>query len=100
MKTVAEGLDFESVIDGDGRIGVPEEILRRLGAQAGSRVRVRLMPAVIAAALARKNVTTEEVDLIASVQLESQANVISFLLAEGALATGRRKPQRTKGRRK
>jgi hypothetical protein len=37
MKTVAEGLDFESVIDGDG-----------------------------------------------------QANVISFLLAEGVLATGRR----------
>ena len=100
MKTEGEGLEFESAIDGDGKIGVPAEVLRRLGAHAGSRVRVRLIPAVIAAALERKNVTMEEVKRIASVQLESQANVISFLLAEGVLAPGGGKPPRTEGRKK
>jgi hypothetical protein len=100
MKKDAEGLDFESAIDGDGKIGVPGEVLRRLGAHAGSRVRVRLIPAVIAAALERKNVTTEEVERIASVQLESQANVISFLLAEGVLSPAGGKRTRTKGRKK
>jgi hypothetical protein len=41
-----------------------------------------------AAALERKNVTAEEVERIASVQLESKEQVISFLLAEGVLAPG------------
>ena len=100
MKPDGEGLEFESSIDGDGKIIVPGDVLRRLGAHAGSRLRVRVMPAVIAAALGRKNVTADEVERIASLQLESQANVISFLLTEGLLAPGGGKPPRTKGRKK
>ena len=100
MKTEEEVFEFESSIDGEGKIGVPGEVLRRLGAHAGSRVRVRLIPAVIAAALGRRNVTIDEVERIAALQLEPQANVISFLLAEGVLATGGGRHQRTKGRKK
>jgi hypothetical protein len=98
MKKNGEGFDFESAIGGDGKIAVPESVLHSLGAQAGARVRVRLMPAVIAATLERKHVTAEEVERIATVQLESQAQVISFLLAEGVLAPGGGKRLRTKGR--
>jgi hypothetical protein len=100
MKGKGEGLDFESAIADDGKIEVPEQVLRNLGAHAGLRVRVRLMPAVIAASLGRKHVTAEEVERIASVQLESQAQVISFLLAEGVLAPGGGRRLRTKGRKK
>jgi hypothetical protein len=100
MKKDGEGLDFESAIDGDGKIAVPAEVLRLLGAHAGSRVRVHLTPAAVAAALGRKNVTTGEVERIAALQLESEARVISFLLAEGALAPGGRAPLRKKGRAK
>jgi hypothetical protein len=100
MKRNGEELEFESGIGGDGKIDVPENVLRSLGAHAGSRVRVRLTPAVIAASLERNRVTAEEVERIASVQLESQAQVISFLLAEGVLAPGGGKPLRTKGRAK
>ena len=100
MKTEGEGFEFESSIDGEGKIGVPGEVLRRMGAHAGSRVRVRLMPAVIAAALGRRNATIDEVERIAALQLESQTSVISFLLAEGVLATGGTRHRRTKGRKK
>ena len=100
MKEDGEGFDFESAIDRDGRIAVPGEVVRHLGLRAGSRVRVRLMPAAIAAALGRKNVTAGEVERIASLQLESQARVISFLLAEGVLAPGGGTPLRPKGRKK
>jgi hypothetical protein len=100
MKTEGEGFEFESSIDGEGKIGVPGEVLRRMGAHAGSRVRVRLMPAVIAAALGRRNATIDEVERIAALQLESQASVISFLLAEGVLATGGTGHRRAKGRKK
>ncbi len=100
MKGNGRGLDFEAVIGGDGRIEVPGEVLHRLPANRPSRVRVRLMPAVLAAALERKNVTVEEVERIASVQLESQQQVISFLLAEGTLAGGGGAHHREKGRTK
>jgi hypothetical protein len=99
MKGKGEGLEFETAIGGDGRIDVPREVLHRLGAHAGSRMRVRLMPAVIAAALERKNVTAEEVQRIAAVQLETSEQVISFLLAEGALAPRRGTGRRAKGRK-
>jgi hypothetical protein len=98
MKTGGEVFDFESVIGGDGKIRVPGEVLRRMGAHAGSRMRIRLIPAVIASALERTNVTTEEMERIASVQLESQARVITFLLAEGVLEPGAGKGPRKKGR--
>jgi hypothetical protein len=88
MKGQSGGLDFETVIDAGGRIEVPEGILSRPGTQAGSRVRVRLVPAGIADALERRNVTDEEVDRIAAVQLEERGQVIAFLLAEGALSPG------------
>ena len=79
---------------------MPREVLHRLGAHAGSRLRVRLMPALIAAALERKHVTTEEVQRIAAVQLESTEQVISFLLVEGALAPGQGTVRRAKGHKK
>jgi len=100
MKGKSEGFEFEGDIGGDGRIGVPGEILERLAHYAGSRLRVRLMPAVIAEALERRNVTAEEVERIASVQLESREQVISFLLSEGVLSTGAAGAGRRKGRRK
>jgi len=94
------GFDFEGLIGSDGKIEVPGAILERLGSGAGSRMRVRLMPAVIAEALERKNVTAEEVERIASVQLESREQVISFLLSEGVLSRGGGKAGRARGRRK
>jgi len=98
VKRNRESLDFETAIGRDGKIDVPEEILHRLAAHGGSRVRVRLIPAAIAAELERRNVTPEEVERIASVQLESPEQVISFLLAEGVLAPRGGTARRAKGR--
>jgi hypothetical protein len=100
MKGKDAGLDFEAVIGADGKIGVPGEILRRLGTHAGSPLRVRLLPEVLARALERKNVTAGEVETIAGVQLEDREQVIAFLLAEGSLAPGRRSRRTVKGRAK
>ena len=77
--------DFEAVIGPDGTIRVPGGILSRAGTGPGSRVNVRLLPAGIAKALERRNVTDAEVDRIAGLQLEPREQVIAFLLAEGSL---------------
>lgn len=77
--------DFETVIGADGKIQVPGGVLSRAGTGPGSRVKVTLLPAGIAKALERRNVTAAEVDRIAGLQLESREQVIAFLLAEGSL---------------
>lgn len=100
MKGNDEGLEFEAVIGADGRIAVPGEIVRRLGSHAGSPLRVRLLPEVLAEALERNDVTAAEVERIAAVQLEDREQVITFLLAEGALSPGRRGARAVKGRAK
>ena len=100
MNTGGGSFDFEAMIDGDGRIEIPADVLDRLGSGAGTLMRVRLVPARIAAALERKNVTPEEVDRIAGLQLESREQVMAFLLAEGALACAGGATRRKKGRKR
>lgn len=100
MKGKGEGTHFEAVIGADGRVEVPQPILVRLGAQAGSRVRVHLIPAHIAEALERYGVTPGELERIAAVQLEPEEQVIAFLLAEGMFARAPGARRRAGGRKK
>jgi hypothetical protein len=98
MTGTDEGREFDAVIGADGVIRVPADILRTI--DGDGRMRVRLTPVVIAEELERRNVTHEEVERIASLQLESRSQVIAFLMAEGALARGRVKPARRKARKR
>ena len=100
MNGTGETLEFDATVGPDGIIRVPAGILRAIDAERSGRIRVRLLPVIIAEELERRNVTHEEVEQIASLQLESRAQVISFLLSEGALARGAAGAPRRKGRRR
>jgi hypothetical protein len=91
MKAKEDDLEFEAVMGPDGNLRVPDRVRVLLGKHAGTRLSVRLIPRVIAGALARHNVSDGEVERIASVQLESREQVITFLLSEGALARRRKR---------
>ncbi len=91
MKGTGDDLEFEAAIGPEGNLRVPDRVRGLLGKHAGARLRVRLTPLVIAGKLERNNVSESELERIASVQLESREEVITFLLSEGALATRRRK---------
>ena len=89
-------LEFDSHLDSQGKIAVPRDAVRLLG--PGARVRVRLTRSALASLLKRRNVSLQEVDRIAALQLEMPEHVASFLLSEGALL-GRTKRRNT-GRRR
>lgn len=74
--------EFDATMDEAGRILVPSEIRDRF---AGKKVRVRLRSEEIAVTLRENNVTEEEIERIASVQLESREQVVKLLLSEGTL---------------
>ncbi|HUI64579.1 MAG TPA: hypothetical protein VL126_07050 [Bacteroidota bacterium] len=77
-------LEFDALVDSQGKIPLPRETFRLLGARA--RVRVRLTRGALAALLRRKHVSVQEVDRIAALQLEMPEQVAAFLLSEGALS--------------
>lgn len=74
--------EFDALIDDDGRITVPAEMAKQF---AGRRLHVRLHREEISAGLRKKDVTEDEVERIARVQLESREQVVKFLLSEGGL---------------
>lgn len=74
--------EFISVVDEQGRISIPEDVLR----QVEGRVHVRLSPVHLSAQLHEKGVSEEEVEHLGAVQLESREQVVKFLLSEGALS--------------
>ncbi len=88
MNRSGEGLEFDAEIGRDGILRVPGDVLKRLSAGDPARVRVRLVSAALAEELVRRQVTEGEVERIASLQMESRSQVISFLLSEGALSHG------------
>jgi hypothetical protein len=77
---------FDAVIGPDGSLRVPDGARASLAPHAGSTVRVRVLPAVLADALLARGVTDEEIDAIATRQLEGRDDVIRFLMAEGSAA--------------
>lgn len=96
MSQTSTADEFEATIDAEGKISVPSAIAERL---RGQKVRVRLRRLEIATALAKRDVTEEEIERIASVQLESRNQVVDFLLTEGALSRNRSFKTRVKTQR-
>ena len=78
-------IEFEAAVDEQGRITVPPAILAGLDRKSRSTLHVRLTSKVINTALRKNDVTEEEIDRIAVLQLEPRTQVVKFLLSEGAL---------------
>ena len=76
--------EFEAVIGDDATIVVQHGLAKRF---VGKKLHVRLRSEEVASELMEKNVTEEEIERIANIQLESREQVVKFLLTEGSLRT-------------
>jgi hypothetical protein len=90
MNTGQDPLVFDAIIGIDGLIRIPDRVREALAPHIDGPIRVRLVPAALAEELQSRGVTGDEIDMIASVQLEERQQVIRFLLAEGSLGKTRR----------
>ncbi|HTP80705.1 MAG TPA: hypothetical protein VMM57_09905 [Bacteroidota bacterium] len=68
-----------------GGTEIPEGLLDRLHIRPGTRFTVRFKERVLSTALRKRGVTEAEIEKIAAIQLEPEANVVRFLASEGAL---------------
>ncbi len=95
MKSSSDrSIEFEAVLGNDGIIRIPAEAARLLPSRGAVVVRVaagRKDPL-----LAERGVTEDEIEAVASMQMESREQAVKFLSAEGRLASVRR--SRGKGR--
>ncbi len=85
--------EFDAYLGRNGEVVVPKTILEQLPGK-NRRVRVRITDAELSDQLRIKGVEEEEIDRIASVQMESRSQVIAFLLSEGRLRGGGKKNRR------
>ena len=74
--------EFEALIDNEGKIIIPKELL---GEFSRKKIHVRISSRENASGLRENNVTEDELDRISSLQLEPREQVVKFLLSEGAL---------------
>ena len=70
-----------------GDLLIPAAVLKRLNADPGGRIHVRLTSTILSGELKRRNVTEEEIEEIAALQLEPRENVVKFLSTESKFAS-------------
>lgn len=80
-------IEFEAEVNPDGTLRVPRGVVKQL--RRRERVIIRLTRGRIPAALRLRNITEEEIEEIASRQLEQREDVIRFLQGEGQLSVDR-----------
>jgi len=90
MEHDRKSVEFDSIIDNEGKITVPSSLLDQFRKRSPAKLRVRLSGHVIAAELTRKNVSEEEIERVGALQLESRDQVVKFLLSELALQGNKR----------
>lgn len=77
-------IEFEADIEPDGSVLLPRGVAVRV--KPGERVTVKLTQGIVSRRLRTHNVTEEELERIANLQLEDREHVIRFLESEGTLA--------------
>lgn len=76
-------IEFEAEISTAGGITLPRNLISRI--QASDRVIVRIIQGRIPGTLRKRNVAEDEIEMIATTQLEERLNVVKFLQSEAAL---------------
>ena len=77
-------VEFDTTIDEDGAIHLPEILSHALN--KGTKVSVRVISNVLSKELKSKRVLENEIENIMALQLEDREHVVKFLLSEGALS--------------
>ena len=84
-----ESAEIDLRIPADGALVVPKEVLNRLNVRVGDRVHLQVTTNVLSRDLKQRNVTEQEIERIAGVQLEPRENVVRFLATESRLSGNR-----------
>ncbi|MEK7263606.1 MAG: hypothetical protein AAB071_03740 [Bacteroidota bacterium] len=94
IDTTRHSLEFESVVDEDGMLHLPKELANAL--RKGTKITVRVTGNVLSKEMKARKIEENEIERIASLQIEPRTQVVKFLLAEGALAENKSFMKRTK----
>ena len=81
-----ESVEIALKLEKSGDLVIPAGALERLNQKNGARVRVRVMSDDLSADLRKRNVSEEEIERVAILQLEPRENVLRFLATEGSMA--------------
>lgn len=81
-----KSVEFETVIDEDGRITIPPNLLEQVDTGRRRKISVRLTSASLTRTLKERGVTEDEIERIGDLQLEPREQVVKFLLTEGAFS--------------
>ena len=84
MKKVSAELDGR--VSEKGELLIPWTALSRLNVRPGRKVHIRVTTNDLSQQLKRRNVTEEEIERIAALQLEPRENVARFLATESTLS--------------
>lgn len=91
--------EFDLMVAEDGSVVIPSEQLKRLNLNPGSNVKLHLKGQTLSEELKQHGVTDDEIERIASLQLEPIENVIRFLLTESSQSTNLEFKKRARGLR-
>lgn len=83
--------EFEAEVEDGGKIHIPVPIASEMDLRPGVKLQVRVSTAALSSALKMRQVTEEEIEQIAGIQLEPREQVVKFLLSEGAATPSFRK---------
>jgi len=97
-----ESAEIDLKVNAGGDLLIPAEVLNRLNVGRGGRIHIRLTTSALSGELRRRDVTEEEIERIAAVQLEPRENVVKFLATESKLSRNahfKRRAQQVRGER-
>jgi hypothetical protein len=89
--------ELELIVTPEGDVQVPAAVLRALDVGKGSRVHIRVTTETLSKDLKQRNVTEEEINHIAALQLEPRDNVVKFLATESVLVGSEKFKRRARG---
>jgi hypothetical protein len=93
-------MEFEVEVGKDGALLLPRSLAGRF--RPGAKITLRVTDGTVSASLRKRGVTEEEVERIATLQLEKREQAILFLSGQGVLASSEafsRRASRLLGRR-
>ena len=94
-----ERVEVDLRIEENGTLVIPKEILNRLNVGRKDKVHIRVTTNILSRQLKQRNVTEEEIERIASVQMEPRENVAKFLATELRFSGNREFARRARGLR-
>lgn len=94
-----ESAEIDLKIPDMGNLLIPAGVLNRLKVSRGDKVHIKVTTSVLSVQLKQRNVTEEEIEHIAALQIEPKENVIKCLATESRFSRNKGFKRRAHGLR-